>query len=169
MRIEIEIPKEFEEHFKQDKFKDSFERIMADIKHSLENGDCLCAGNYEYETIEMLEKALENSKTAYSVDKVVEELEERTNFLKDCTKYGNKNAEQQEKSYNTMMMYEVAYLVDDLIEIVKQGGVSDDMCEWKLEDDNLITGCGDYFNLYDNCTDKFKHCPRCGKKIKVVE
>ena len=75
MKIEIEIPKEFEEHFKQDKFKDSFERIMVDIFHSLENGDCLCAGRYEYETIEMLEKALENSKTAYDVDKVVEELE----------------------------------------------------------------------------------------------
>ena len=75
MRIEIDIPKEFEEHFKQNKFKDSLERIMADIKHSLENGDCLCAGRYEYETIEMLMKALENSKTAYNVDKVIEELE----------------------------------------------------------------------------------------------
>ena len=41
---------------------DSFERIMADSKHSLENGGCLCAGRYEYETIEMLEKAFENSK-----------------------------------------------------------------------------------------------------------
>ena len=76
MRIEIEIPKEFEEHFKQDKFKESLERIMADIKQSLENGDCLCADRYEYETIEMLEKAFENSKTAYDIDKVVEELKE---------------------------------------------------------------------------------------------
>ena len=78
MRIEIEIPKEFESHFDQDKFKDSFERIMADIEHSLENGDCLCAGRYEYETIGMLEKALENSKTAYSVDKVIKELRRRS-------------------------------------------------------------------------------------------
>ena len=53
----------------------------------------------------------------------VEELEERADFLKDCTKYGNKNAKQQEKSYGTMMMYEVADLVDDLIEIVKQDSV----------------------------------------------
>lgn len=75
MRIEIEIPKEFEEHFNQDKFKDSLERIMVDIFHSLENGDCLCAGRYEYETIEMLEKALENSKTTYNINKVVKELE----------------------------------------------------------------------------------------------
>ena len=75
MRIEIEIPKEFEEHFKQDKFKDSLERIMVDIWHSLEIGNCLCAGNYEYEIIEMLAEALENSKSAYDVDKVVEDLE----------------------------------------------------------------------------------------------
>ena len=74
MKIEIDIPKEFEEHFKQDKFKDSLERIMVDIWHLLENKNCLCAGNYEYETIEMLEKALENSKTAYDVDKVIKEL-----------------------------------------------------------------------------------------------
>ena len=73
MRIEIDIPKEFEEHFKQDKFKDSLERIMADIKYSLENGDYLCC-KYEYETIEMLEKAFEDSRQAYDVDKVVEEL-----------------------------------------------------------------------------------------------
>ena len=76
MRIEIDIPKEFEEHFKQDKFKDSLERIMADIFHSLEIGNCLCAGRYEYETIEMLEKAFEDSRQAYDVDKVVEELKQ---------------------------------------------------------------------------------------------
>lgn len=64
-----------------------------------------------------------NQPTAYDPDKVVEELEERTDFLKDCTKYGNKNAKQQDKSYSTMMMYEVADLVDDLIEIVKHGGL----------------------------------------------
>lgn len=61
--------------------------------------------------------------TVFDVGKVVEQLEERTTFLKECTKYGNKDAEQQEKSYATMMMYEVAYLVDDLLEIVKGGGV----------------------------------------------
>lgn len=66
--------------------------------------------------------------TAYDVGKVVVELGERADFLKDCTKYGNKNAKQQAESYNTMMMYEVADLVDDLIEIVKKGGVSDDVC-----------------------------------------
>ena len=62
--------------------------------------------------------------TAYDPDKVVEQLKERTAFLKGCTKYGNKTAKQQAKSYDTMMMYEIKDLVDDLIEIVKGGGVN---------------------------------------------
>ena len=53
-------------------------------------------------------------------EKIIEKLEEKASFLSDCTKYGNKDAEQQNKSYSTMMMYEVADFVDDLIEIVKQ-------------------------------------------------
>ena len=73
-------------------------------------------------------------------------------------------------NYYRKMKKEVIIMNEkEIIEIVKHGDVSDDVCEWKLEDDNLMTGCGDYFNLYDNCTGKFKYCPRCGKKIKVVE
>ena len=109
MRIEIEIPKEFEEHFKQDKFKDSLERIMADIFHSLKIGNCLCAGRYEYETIEMLVKALENSKTIYDVDKVIKELELHSFEL----------------GTDTLPAHYVR--LNDAIEIVNQGGVSDDV------------------------------------------
>ena len=87
MRIEIEIPKEFEKHFNQDKFKDSLERIMADIEHSLENGDCLCAGRYEYETIEMLEKAFKNSRQAYDIDNVVKAFHNLE--VKAITRYKN--------------------------------------------------------------------------------
>lgn len=68
--------------------------------------------------LEILEK-IDEQPTAYDPDKVVERLEERTAFLKDCTKYGNKTAEKQLKSYDTMMMHEVADLVDDLTDIVK--------------------------------------------------
>ena len=85
--------------------------------------------------------------SSYDIDKVIEELEselEKGNIAIDFGEFR-------------------------LFEIVKHGGAIDDVYEWKLEDDNLMTGCGDYFNLYDNCTGKFKYCPRCGKKIKVVE
>ena len=110
MRIEIEIPKEFEKHFKQDKFKDSLERIMADIKHSLENGDCLCAGRYEYETIEMLQKAFENSKQAYDIDKVVQELKKSSKWVNETNEYCDDDGND--------------YIpLSKAIEIVKQGGV----------------------------------------------
>ena len=116
MRIEIDIPKAFEKHFKQDKFKDSLERIMADIKHSLENGDCLCADRYEYETIEMLEKALENSKSAYDVDKVAGELKKH----KDTTDLTTVD----EEMVVGFTIYQGAFndAIDKAIEIVKAGG-----------------------------------------------
>lgn len=113
---------------------------------------------------------LNNQPTAYDIDKVVKELEERTDFLKNCTKYGNKNAEKQAESYSTMMMYEIADLVDDLIEIVKQCGVADDVCDWKIDGVYLISP---HPLIALSCpTDegyRYKYCPMCGKKIKVVE
>lgn len=33
--------------------------------------------------------------------------------LKDATKYGNKNAKQQAHSYDTLMMYEIADMIED--------------------------------------------------------
>lgn len=114
MKMLINIPDEFEIDYRTDRFAYFFERVKADM-------DLIC-GNYEKETADMLINAFAESKM-YDTDKVVEQLEERTAFLKDCTKYGNNDAEQQEKSYDTMMMYEVADLVEDLIEIVKGGGI----------------------------------------------
>lgn len=72
----------------------------------------------------MLMDYFDEQPTAYDVNAVVKRLEEKTAFLKDCTKYGNRTKEQVDKSYDTMMMYEVADLVYDLIEIVK-GGCAD--------------------------------------------
>ena len=31
MRIQMEVPKEFEEDYRKDRFKDFFERVLADI------------------------------------------------------------------------------------------------------------------------------------------
>ena len=33
--------------------------------------------------------------------------------LKDATKYGNKDVEQQARSYSTMMLYEIADMIED--------------------------------------------------------
>ena len=112
-------------------------------------------------------KADEENVIQEYIDKVVQELEERTDFLKDCTKYGNKNAEQQAESYSTMMMYEVADLVDDLIEIVKQGGGADYVCEWKSTSDREFIQNPHTNRLYSNEPSmKNVYCNTCGKKDK---
>ena len=74
------------------------------------------------EPIDTPEKQIEWWNTRKPLERIVERLEERTEYFKDCTKYGNETEEQEERSYSTMMMYEVACLVDDLIEIVKEEG-----------------------------------------------
>ena len=68
MRIEIEIPKEFEPDYVEDKFKDFFSRVLSDIK----TGD-LC-GRYEREIVEMFINAFEESKLAYDVEAKVAKL-----------------------------------------------------------------------------------------------
>ena len=123
-----------------------------------------------YIMIDDLAKLLDEQQTAYDIGKVVKELEERTDFLKNCTKYGNKNAKQQAESYSTMMMYEIADLVDDLIEIVKQCGVADYVCEWKSTSDREFIQNPHTNRLYSNEPSmKNVYCNTCGKKIKVVE
>ena len=40
--------------------------------------------------------------------------------LENATKYGNKNAEQQDNSYGTLMRYEIANCVDDFMDSVER-------------------------------------------------
>ena len=64
--------------------------------------------------------------------------------------------------------------LNDAIEIVKQGGVSDDVCEWRLcdEEANVYdTSCRNPHILIEGTPkeNNYEYCPYCGKKIKVVE
>ena len=90
--------------------------------------------------------------TAYSVDKVVERLNKETIGSSIKESLGLLRA----------------------IEIVKHGGVSDDVCEWELEDEeaNLyLTGCQQRQLIFEGTPKEngYRYCPYCGKKIKVVE
>lgn len=69
MRIEIEIPKEFECDYNKDKFDEFFSRVLSDIV------DGTTCGRYEREIAEMFMKAFEESKVAYDVEAKVAELE----------------------------------------------------------------------------------------------
>ena len=56
--------------------------------------------------------------------------------------------------------------LNEAIEIVKQCGVSEEVCECrKLKDYNILfeTSCGCILAIQE-----FKYCPYCGKKIKIV-
>lgn len=109
-----------------------------------------------------LVKCIDDTKTAYSVDKVVEELKELKSIY--FIAIANTGDEKSDFAYEN-----VGNALDKAIEIVKQGGVETDyVCEWKLTDAKKLmpykTSCGNE-DLYDH---SYKYCPYCGKKIKVV-
>lgn len=98
-------------------------------------------------------KSIKELPTAYDIDKVVEELKLHS------FEFGTDSIPAHYLRFN------------EAIEIVNQGGVSDDVCEWKsvklnyewkpsCESNSTYNVCGVAW---------FKRCPYCGKKIKVVE
>ena len=104
-------------------------------------------------SIKDVKTIIKEQPTAYDIDKVVEELE-KLKYKGSVTK--------------TEMLITKA-CVNKAIEIVKQGGVSDDVCEWKRDDmcDTVYKVCGGCFT--SEYQKDFKYCPYCGKKIKVVK
>ena len=115
--------------------------------------------NIPLENMELIVQALEKqTPTTYDIGKVVEELEttkETACELLKIPKFLKKDLQEL-----------VNMCFDEAIEIVKRGGVFDDVCEWREEGLFLYTSCGDRVNAY---SDDFKYCPYCSKQIKVVE
>lgn len=56
MKITIEIPKEYEQDFKDNNFSDALSRFIADVNYEG------LAGNYEIETAYMLKEAFAKAK-----------------------------------------------------------------------------------------------------------
>ena len=99
---------------------------------------------------------------AYEIDNVVKQLEE-IRLNKTCNK----------EKCDAKELCRIC-VVDDAIEIVKQGGVSDDVCEWRLcdEEANVYdTSCRNPHILIEGTPkeNNYEYCPYCGKNIKVVE
>lgn len=94
-------------------------------------------------------KAIKDMPRDYDVCKVVDVLEDYKNRFDD-----------EDRGY---IQEEIGYA----IEIAKQGGVSDDVCEWKMDNVGASIGCRSdlHHTGYVNRT----YCPYCRKKIKVVE
>lgn len=80
MKLLIELPKEFEEHFTMDKFQDSFMRICGDIR----TGRGLC-GKYECELADELRKAFNKAKRLKEGNQMsLEVMEHRCDYC-GCT------------------------------------------------------------------------------------
>ena len=115
---------------------------------------------YENGMLKMLRyympQIINDEPTAYDIDKVVEELKKESFTTTDTLCGGIFKA----------------IRLSSAIEIVKQGGVSDDVCVWRIVDipNNLPiynTSCGKIRLQYVTGVDIY--CNGCGKKIKVVE
>ena len=118
------------------------------------SGDC-DSWDCKMQTVEDVKKEAVNEY----VKSVVEELEKNASRYtkKYVTPYGN-------NGYRDIK----AISVKNAIEIVKQGGVSDDVCEWKQTSTaKYKTSCG--YRLEEYFDTKACYCKQCGKKIKVVE
>ena len=95
---------------------------------------------------------INNTNTSYDIDKVVEELEKSKAIGADCVGEG----------FECVPLFKA-------IEIVKQGGVSDDVCEWKSASDGEFIQNPHTKRLYSNEPSmKNVYCNTCGKKIKIV-
>ena len=89
--------------------------------------------------------------SAYDIDRVVEELESELKKGNIAIDFGEFR----------------------LFEIVKQGGVSDDVCEWEKDEHSENDNPAEWIICPHKPKRIFskdiKYCPYCGKKIKVVE
>lgn len=102
---------------------------------------------------------IQEQPTAYSVDKVVEELEKEA-----------KRWEDSGKRYEDECEIAVGKGLRKAIEIVKQGGVVDDVCEWESASAGEFIQNPHTKRLYSNEPSmKNIYCNTCGKKIKVVK
>ena len=121
--------------------------------HKIPERDC---DNIEVTvSIKDVKTIIKEQPTAYDIDKIVEELEKR------------------EEHYVEMLDWQGQSSICDAIEIVKQGGVYDNVCEYKIKDKVIYASCNNKqiasaFCWFNECGD-YKYCPYCGKKIKVVE
>ena len=119
-----------------------------------------------YDAIQNFISCVEEQPTAYDINKVVDQLEE-IRAKKTCNK----------EKCDTKDICRIC-VVDDAIEIVKHGVVSDDVCEWEKG----FSGYVGYPAYYSKCCTTnskglemqthiiadWKFCPYCGKKIKNV-
>lgn len=164
-----------------------------DFYERMKNDTDLCA-EIEKDGLKALKKYLDMQPTAYDIDKVAEESETLKEYflyvynhtfnsydkgvaigagrIIEIIKQGGvnirKDCEYRHKNGNCLKVGGFCTSVNDKhCEKMKQGGISDDVCEWKYGNTypHYTVGC---VNI--SISIKYgSYCPYCGKKIKVVE
>lgn len=112
-----------------------------------------------------VKKVINDMPTDYDIDKVVKELEKELSLAdKEKERCTGKNHLQ----FDSAKGY--ASGISTAIEIVKQGGISDDVCDWKSASDGEFIQNPHTKRLYSNEPSMQNvYCNTCGKKIKVVD
>lgn len=108
-----------------------------------------------------IDELIETIPIAYDIDKVVAELGQKKEEVRRI-----RNTCVALSDLEVCGIENVTY--ERAIEIVKQGGVSSDVCECRLLNGYKFlhkTSCDNVFDMERD----FKFCPYCGKKIKVVK
>ena len=84
--------------------------------------NCLSIPEHNYDNCHNATCKRKSRKDGYeqAVDDFSNEISEYLG-VENATKYGNKNAEQQRISYDTLMKYEIADAIDDIAEQLKAG------------------------------------------------
>lgn len=105
---------------------------------------------------------IDSMDSAYDIDNVIEELEKEAERWEDSG-----------KEYKDKCEIAVGRGLRNSIKIVKQGVVSDDVCEWKYNDSEYYfeSSC-EHLHIFMSDGPKeneYRFCPYCGKKIEVVE
>ena len=98
----------------------------------------------------------------------------RNNGLDNAVKYGNKDAEQQNKSYSTMMLYEIADMIEDAptidAELVRHGQwvLCEDQSGVDNDNNNYAYFCSQCHHQDVHSTNaKVNFCWNCGAKMDV--
>ena len=109
-------------------------------------------------SIKDVKTIIREQSTAYDTDKVIEELEKLAdeNYKAYCIAFNSDDRAEYDAYTNA-------------IEIVKQGVVSDYVCEWTLDGVYLNSPHKPLVSCVTDENYRYYYCPVCGKKIKVVE
>ena len=113
-----------------------------------------------------IERCIRELPTAYLVGKVVEELEETMQDLSVIEVFSHIDFDRTIQSGldNFLKAYN-----SELLRIVKNGGVDDDVCEWKHISGGEFIKNPHTNRFYSNEPSmKNVYCNTCGKKIKIV-